>query len=130
LFPARKQAPLICPGGSAVSPVKVVRIGRKWTEGGHSLASNGITDTNDFTIDITALGTTPTGSGAGGGSVVNYVCDSLVSGDTVGGASGTSAFTSIKRSARSRFAGSTTISPRRSCPPPIKPTSSQLGIST
>jgi len=39
-----------------------------------------ITDANDFTIDITPLGTTPTGSGSGGGSAVNYICDDLVEG--------------------------------------------------
>lgn len=38
---------------------------------------NGITDTNDFTIDITGLGTTPTGSGVGGGSAITYIADSL-----------------------------------------------------
>lgn len=39
-----------------------------------------ITDVNDFTIDISSLGATPTGSGTGGGTVVNYLCDSLVIG--------------------------------------------------
>jgi len=39
---------------------------------------NGVTDANDFTIDITPLGTTPTGSGSGGGSNVTYNCDALV----------------------------------------------------
>lgn len=39
-----------------------------------------ITDTNDFVIDITSLATTPTASGAGGGSAVEYTCDVLVSG--------------------------------------------------
>jgi hypothetical protein len=39
-----------------------------------------ITDANDFTIDITILGTTPTGSGSGGGSGITYICDSLISG--------------------------------------------------
>jgi hypothetical protein len=39
-----------------------------------------ITDANDFTIDITSLGTTPTGSGAGGGAAVNYLCDNLIQG--------------------------------------------------
>lgn len=41
---------------------------------------NGITDANDFTIDITSLGTTPTASGAGGGSAVTYICDQLTYG--------------------------------------------------
>ena len=41
---------------------------------------NGITDANDFTIDITGLGTTPTGIGSGGGSANNYICDSLTPG--------------------------------------------------
>jgi len=41
---------------------------------------NAITDANDFTIDITSLGTTPTGSGSGGGSAVNYICDNLTPG--------------------------------------------------
>lgn len=36
-----------------------------------------IVDANNFTIDVTVLGTTPTGSGAGGGSAVAYVCDNL-----------------------------------------------------
>jgi hypothetical protein len=40
-----------------------------------------ITGTNSFTIDISILGTTPTGSGAGGGAAVNYICDSLVVGN-------------------------------------------------
>jgi hypothetical protein len=40
-----------------------------------------IIDSNDFTIDISPLGTTPTGSSAGGGSAVTYVCDSLVVGN-------------------------------------------------
>lgn len=33
--------------------------------------------TNSFTIDISSLGTTPSGSGAGGGSSVTYTCNSL-----------------------------------------------------
>jgi hypothetical protein len=37
-----------------------------------------IVDVNDFTIDITVLGTTPTASGVGGGAAVPYVCDNLV----------------------------------------------------
>lgn len=37
-------------------------------------------DGNSFTIDITALGTTPSASGAGGGSAVAYLCDNLVQG--------------------------------------------------
>lgn len=37
----------------------------------------GITDANDFTIDISSLGTTPSGSGAGGGTAVDYLCDNL-----------------------------------------------------
>jgi hypothetical protein len=41
---------------------------------------NAITDANDFTIDITILGTTPSGSGAGGGSAVDYTCDALTYG--------------------------------------------------
>ena len=40
----------------------------------------GITDANDFTIDITALGTTPSASGSGGGSAVTYTCDSMIQG--------------------------------------------------
>lgn len=39
-----------------------------------------IIDANNFTIDITVLGTTPSGSGAGGGSAVAYICDNLVAG--------------------------------------------------
>lgn len=39
-----------------------------------------ITDANNFTIDISILGTTPSASGSGGGSAVAYVCDNLVSG--------------------------------------------------
>lgn len=38
---------------------------------------NGITDTNNFTIDITTLGVTPNASGSGGGSAVTYLADSL-----------------------------------------------------
>lgn len=41
---------------------------------------NGIPDANDFTIDITPLGTLPTAAGSGGGSAVNYICDDLVEG--------------------------------------------------
>jgi len=41
---------------------------------------NGIVDANNFTIDITALGTTPNASSSGGGSSVTYICDSLVQG--------------------------------------------------
>jgi hypothetical protein len=43
-----------------------------------SFPINSIIDVNDFTIDISILGTTPTGSGAGGGSSVTYTCDNLV----------------------------------------------------
>lgn len=39
-----------------------------------------ITDANNFVIDISGLGTTPSGSGAGGGAAVTYVCDLLASG--------------------------------------------------
>jgi hypothetical protein len=39
-----------------------------------------IVDANDFTIDITPLGATPGGSGAGGGSAATYICDNLVQG--------------------------------------------------
>jgi hypothetical protein len=39
-----------------------------------------IIDANDFNIDITNLGATPTGSGAGGGSAVSYTCDNLQAG--------------------------------------------------
>jgi hypothetical protein len=38
-----------------------------------------VPDANDFTIDISSLGVTPTG-GTGGGSSVAYVCDNLVPG--------------------------------------------------
>jgi hypothetical protein len=41
---------------------------------------SGITDANNFTIDITSLGTTPSGSGAGGGTAVIYLIDQLVTG--------------------------------------------------
>lgn len=41
---------------------------------------NAITDSNNFTIDITSLGATPTGSGSGGGSAVSYTCDNLTLG--------------------------------------------------
>lgn len=41
---------------------------------------NGIVDQNNFTIDISLLGTTPSGSGAGGGSNVNFYCDILTAG--------------------------------------------------
>lgn len=37
-------------------------------------------DGNSFTIDISILGTTPSASGAGGGSAVAYICDQLVAG--------------------------------------------------
>jgi hypothetical protein len=40
----------------------------------------GIVDANDFTIDITPLGATPSASGAGGGSAATYICDNLVQG--------------------------------------------------
>jgi hypothetical protein len=40
-----------------------------------------ITDVNDFTIDISILGTTPSAGGSGGGSTVTYLCDSLVVGN-------------------------------------------------
>lgn len=36
--------------------------------------------TNSFVIDITSLGSTPTSSTSGGGSVVAYTCDNLVAG--------------------------------------------------
>jgi hypothetical protein len=39
-----------------------------------------ITDANDFVIDITVLGTTPSGSTTDGGSAVIYTCDNLVAG--------------------------------------------------
>lgn len=39
-----------------------------------------IVDANDFNIDISNLGTTPTGSGAGGGSAVTYIADQLTTG--------------------------------------------------
>jgi hypothetical protein len=39
-----------------------------------------ITDANNFTIDISVLGTTPNASGAGGGAAVAYICDNLVAG--------------------------------------------------
>lgn len=35
---------------------------------------------NSFTIDISVLGTTPSGSGSGGGSAVAYICDQIVTG--------------------------------------------------
>jgi hypothetical protein len=41
---------------------------------------NGITDANNFTIDITLLGATPSASGAGGGSSIDYTCDVLTQG--------------------------------------------------
>jgi hypothetical protein len=40
-----------------------------------------ITDANDFTIDISNLNTAPTAASSGGGSAVNYICDSLVVGN-------------------------------------------------
>ncbi len=36
---------------------------------------------NDFTIDISILGQTPTATGSGGGAAVTYLCDSLVVGN-------------------------------------------------
>jgi hypothetical protein len=42
-----------------------------------------VIDTNNFNIDITSLGTTPSGSSAGGGSVVAYICDNLIQGMAV-----------------------------------------------
>lgn len=39
-----------------------------------------ITDANDFTIDISILGATVSGSGAGGGAAASYICDSLTPG--------------------------------------------------
>lgn len=39
-----------------------------------------IVDDNNFTIDISVLGTTPTAGGSGGGSAVDYICDNLVAG--------------------------------------------------
>jgi hypothetical protein len=41
---------------------------------------NGITDANNFTIDISILGPTPSGSGSGGGAAVTYICDAIVPG--------------------------------------------------
>jgi len=40
----------------------------------------GITDANNFVIDTAILGTTPSGSGSGGGTVVAYLCDNLIAG--------------------------------------------------
>lgn len=40
-----------------------------------------IVDANDFTIDITILGATPTAAGADGGSGCTYLCDALVAGN-------------------------------------------------
>ena len=40
-----------------------------------------IVDANNFTIDITNLGSVPTGSGTGGGAAVNYLCDNLTQGN-------------------------------------------------
>jgi len=40
----------------------------------------GITDANNFTIDISILGQTPTASGAGGGAAMTYIADVLASG--------------------------------------------------
>jgi hypothetical protein len=42
-----------------------------------------IVDANDFTIDVTPLGATPSASGAGGGSAATYVCDNLVQGTPI-----------------------------------------------
>jgi len=39
-----------------------------------------IVDTNNFTIDISNLGTTPSASGSGGGAAVDYLCDNLIAG--------------------------------------------------
>jgi hypothetical protein len=39
-----------------------------------------IIDQNNFNIDITPLGALPNASGAGGGTAVNFVCDSLIQG--------------------------------------------------
>lgn len=39
-----------------------------------------ITDANNFVIDITSLGTAPSGSGAGGGAAVLYTVDNLIQG--------------------------------------------------
>jgi hypothetical protein len=39
-----------------------------------------VVDANDFTIDITPLGATPSASGAGGGAAATYICDNLVQG--------------------------------------------------
>jgi hypothetical protein len=41
---------------------------------------NAIVDANNFTIDISILGTTPSGSGTGGGAAMAYLCDSLTIG--------------------------------------------------
>jgi hypothetical protein len=38
---------------------------------------NGLIDANNFTIDISVLGTTPSGSGAGGGAAITYIADVL-----------------------------------------------------
>jgi hypothetical protein len=42
-----------------------------------------IADANNFVIDITPLGSVPSGSGSGGGSVVTYVADNLVQGTPI-----------------------------------------------
>ncbi len=39
-----------------------------------------IMDTDNFVIDISTLGTTPSSSGVGGGASINYTCDILVQG--------------------------------------------------
>jgi hypothetical protein len=42
-----------------------------------------IVDTNNFSIDITPLGVTPSASGAGGGAAVTYIADNLVQGTPI-----------------------------------------------
>jgi hypothetical protein len=39
-----------------------------------------VADANDFVIDITPLGATPSASGTGGGAAATYICDNLVQG--------------------------------------------------
>ena len=46
----------------------------------HQLQTMLDSDANDFTIDISILGTTPNAAGAGGGAAVSYTCDLLVVG--------------------------------------------------
>lgn len=42
-----------------------------------------VTDTNNFVIDITSLGSVPTASGSGGGGAVIYTCDILTQGSAL-----------------------------------------------